>query len=76
MKRTRWLQANDDYLVPSGAGTRIITCVAAPMSVDTGEPLPDFAGPEMADQLRTNVQASHTHLTAHTDAAAEELANA
>ena len=56
------------YLVPNGAGTRIISCAAPPTSIETGEALPELAGPEYAESFQRNMQETTDRLLALTDA--------
>jgi uncharacterized protein YndB with AHSA1/START domain len=61
------------YLIPSGAGTRLVTCAAAPTSVDTGESLPELAGPDNAELALRVLQAPLDRLVKQADEAARRL---
>ena len=60
------------YLLASGAGTRVITCAAPPASIETGETLPELAGPDQTESFRDNLQATTNRMLALTDAAVTE----
>ena len=65
-----------DYLIPSGTGTRIVCHVATPFVAETGDPLPDDVGKEVADHLSEGYSSQLDALVAMSDEAAEELVDA
>lgn len=62
-----------DYLIPSGAGTRLVTHLAAPIAIESGETAP----PEVLEMFRTQGVERHKSGTATmiemADKAAEQL---
>jgi uncharacterized protein YndB with AHSA1/START domain len=61
------------YLMPNDTGTGIVTFAAAPISVDTGETVPDAAGPDSAAFAQRVIEVPTGRLIAMANAAAELL---
>lgn len=64
-----------DYLIPSGQGTRIVSCFAPAFSVETGEVVPDDVLSAIEAEMGPSYQASLDRLVEMADRAAEELAS-
>jgi uncharacterized protein YndB with AHSA1/START domain len=58
------------YLIPSGAGTRLITCAAAPSSVETGEAVSELSGADSAEVALGVLQGPLDRLVKQADNAA------
>ena len=65
-----------DYLVPSGGGTRIVSCVEAPIATETGRPATEHMGPDALEMITANTAGYQSRLAAMADAAAEQLTTA
>ena len=62
-----------DYLIPSGSGTRLVSCAAPLFSTDTGEELSDDALADMAGPLTDLLQRNSNDLAGMSDEAAAKL---
>lgn len=62
-----------DYVVPSGTGTRIVTCAAPAFSIESGEDLPDDVLAEMAGPAGDDYQQNLVRLAAMAETAAAGL---
>jgi Protein of unknown function (DUF2652) len=65
-----------DYVIPSGAGTRIVSYAAPLFSIESGESLPENELADLVDAVTEMVQPSLDRLAANSDAAAAELISA
>jgi hypothetical protein len=63
-----------DYVIPSGAGTRIVSYSAPLFMSETGEPGPGEVLDQMFEPLRDNYAASLQRLAEMADTAAASLA--
>lgn len=61
------------YLIPSGGGTRLVTHVAAPSSVETGDALPELSSSESAEIALGVIQEPLDRLVKQADEAASLL---
>jgi hypothetical protein len=65
-----------DYVIPSGAGTRIVSYYAPLFVPETGEPIPDHMLAEMVGPVGDPYQISLQRLASMADEAADSLATA
>ena len=63
------------YLIPSGSGTRLVTYVAAPSSVDTGETEPELSGPDTSETALRVIQEPLGRLVKQANEAASSLSS-
>jgi uncharacterized protein YndB with AHSA1/START domain len=65
-----------DYVIPSGAGTRVVSYSAPPVMSETGETVPDEVLSGMLGPMRDNYQQSLERLATMADEAAASVARA
>lgn len=65
-----------DYVVPSGTGTRIVTHLAQPFHVESGDEASDEIGQQVADYLSENYNSQLDKLVSLSEEAAEGLVGA